>query len=53
MNQNSIKIVGLKDESRIDAYLLNVNQAYGLKDILKRDCIEWSNFDNWESIPDY
>ena len=50
MNQNSVKIVGIKDESRIDAYLLNVNQADGLKVILKRDFNEWSNFDNWESI---
>ena len=50
MNQNSVKVVGIKDESRIDAYLLNVNQADGLKVILKRDFIEWSNFDNWESI---
>ena len=50
MNQNSVKVVGIKDESRIDAYLLNVNQADGLKVILKRDFNEWSNFDNWESI---
>ena len=50
MNQNSVKVVGIKDESRIDAYLLNVNQADGLKVILERDFNEWSNFDNWESI---
>ena len=50
MNQNSVKIVGIKDESRIDAYLLNVNQPDGLKVILKKDFNEWSNFDNWESI---
>ena len=50
MNQNSVKVIGIKDESRIDAYLLNVNQADGLKVILKRDFNEWSNFDNWESI---
>ena len=50
MNQNSVKVVGIKDESRIDAYLLNVNQADGLKVMLKRDFNEWSNFDNWESI---
>jgi len=50
MNQNSVKVVGIKDESRIDAYLLNVNQADGLKVILKREFNEWSNFDNWESI---
>ena len=50
MNQNSVKVVGINDESRIDAYLLNVNQADGLKVILKRDFNEWSNFDNWESI---
>ena len=50
MNQNSVKIVGIKDESRIDAYLLNLNQVVGLKGILKKDFIEWSNFDSWESI---
>ena len=50
MNQNSVKVVGIKDESRIDSYLLNVNQADGLKVILKREFNEWSNFDNWESI---
>ena len=50
MNQNSVKIVGIQDESRIDAYLLNLNQVDGLKGILKKDFIEWSNFDSWESI---
>ena len=50
MNQNSIKIIGIKDESRKDSYLINVNQADGLKGILNRDFDEWSNFDSWESI---
>ena len=50
MNQNSVKTIGSKDQSRKDAYLLHINQADGLKDILKRDFDEWSNFDFWESI---
>ena len=50
MNQNSVKTIGIKDESRKDSYLVCVNQADGLKSILKRDFEEWSNFDSWESI---
>ena len=50
MNQNSIKTIGIKDESRKHAYLVYVNQIDGLKDILKGDFDEWSNFDSWESI---
>ena len=50
MNQNSVNIIGIKDESRKDAYLLHLNQADGLKGILNRDFAEWSNFDFWESI---
>ena len=50
MNQNSVKIVGIKDKSRIDAYLLNLNQVDGLKGILNKDFKEWSNFDSWESF---
>tara|TARA_Y100000991_G_scaffold170345_1_gene132075 strand:+ start:1050 stop:1427 length:378 start_codon:yes stop_codon:yes gene_type:complete len=50
MNQNFVKIIGIKDESREGAYLAYVNQADGLKEILNRDFDEWSNFDSWESI---
>ena len=50
MNQNSIKTIGIKDEPRKDSYLVCVNQADGLKDILNRDFDKWSNFDSWESI---
>ena len=50
MNQNSVKTIGIKDESRKDSYLVYVNQADGLKNILNRDFGEWSNFDSWESI---
>ena len=50
MNQNFVKIIGINDESRKDSYLVCVNQADGLKDILNRDFDEWSNFDAWESI---
>ena len=50
MNKNSVRTIGIKDESRKDSYLVSVNQADGLKDILSRDFEEWSNFDSWESI---
>ena len=50
MNQNSVKTIGINDEPRKDSYLVNVNQADGLKGILNRDFNEWSNFDSWESI---
>ena len=50
MNQNSVKTIGIKDESRKDAYLFHVNQADGLKSILNRDFDKWSNFDSWKSI---
>ena len=50
MNQNSIKTIGFKDQSRKDSHLVYVNQVDGLKGILNRDFDEWSNFDSWESI---
>ena len=50
MNQNSIKTIGIKDQSRQDSNLLYVNQVDELKGILNMDFDEWSNFDNWESI---
>ena len=50
MNQNSVKTIGIKDEPRKDAYLFHLNQVDGLKDILKTDFDEWSNFDSWASI---
>ena len=50
MNKNYVKIIGIKDESRKDAYLEYINQVDGLKGILNRDFDEWSNFDSWESI---
>ena len=50
MNLNSVKAIGIKDESRKDASLSYVNKVEGLKDILERDFYEWSDFDNWESI---
>ena len=50
MNQNSVKIIGIKDKSRKESHLLYVNQVDGLKDILDMDFDEWTNFDSWESI---
>ena len=50
MNQNSVKTIGIKDQSRKDSYLVYVNQVNGLKGILNMDFDTWSNFDSWESI---
>ena len=50
MNQNSVKTIGIKDQSRKDSHLVYVNQVDGLKGILNMDFDEWSNFDSWESI---
>jgi hypothetical protein len=50
MKQNSFKVIGIKDESRKDAYLSYVDKADGLKSILSSDFDDWSNFDSWESI---
>ena len=50
MNQNSVKTIGINDESRKNAYLLYINQVDGLKDVLNSDFKKWSNFDGWESI---
>ena len=50
MNKNSVKVIGIKDESRKDVDLAYINQVEGLKDILSRDFVNWSNFDSWETI---
>ena len=50
MNQNSVKVIGIKDESRKDANLSYINEAEGLKDILNKDLFECSNFDGWGRI---
>ncbi len=50
MNQNLVKVIGIKDESRKDSFLVYVNQVDGLKGILNMNFDEWSNFDSWESI---
>ena len=50
MNENSVKSIGIKDQSRKDSYLVYVNQVDGLKGILNMNFDKWSNFDSWESI---
>ena len=50
MNQNSVKTIGIKDQSRKGSHLVYVNQVDGLKGILSMNFDEWSNFDSWESI---
>ena len=50
MNQNSVKVIGINDQSRNNASIAYINQVEGLKDILNMDFDKWSNFDSWESI---
>ena len=50
MNQNSVKVIGINDESRNNASIAYINHVKGLKDILNMDFDKWSNFDSWESI---
>ena len=50
MNQNSVKVIGMHDESSNNASVAYINQVEGLKDILNMDFEKWSNFDSWESI---
>jgi len=50
MNENSVKTIGIKDQSRKDSNLVYVNHVDGLKSILNMNFDEWSNFDSWESI---
>ena len=50
MNQNSVKTIGIKDQSRNDSHQVYVNQVDGLKGILSMNFHEWSNFDSWDII---
>ena len=50
MKQDSIKVIGIKEESREEALLKDLIEAEGLKDILDKDFEEWSNFDSWKNI---
>ena len=50
MKQNSVKVIGIKDESRKDAHLSYLEKEDGLKVVLSSDFYDWSNFDSWESI---
>ena len=50
MNENSVKTIGIKDQSRKDSNLVYINQVDGLKGILNMHFDEWSNFDCWETI---
>ena len=50
MKHNSIKVIGIKDESRKDAHLSYLEKEDGLKVVLSSDFDDWYNFDSWESI---
>ena len=50
MNENFIKLIGIKDESIKETIISSIKKVEGLKDIFNKDFVEWSNFDSWESI---
>ena len=50
MKKDSIKVIGMQEESREEALLKYLIEAEGLKDIFDKDFEEWSNFDSWENI---
>ena len=50
MNKNFVKVIGIKDPLIKNVNLSYTSEVEGLKDILDRDFVEWSNFDSWESI---
>ena len=50
MKQDSIKAIGMKEESREEALLTYLLDVEGLTDILDKDFDVWSNFDGWENI---
>ena len=50
MNKNFVKVIGIKDPSIKNVNLAYTREVEGLKDILDRDFVEWSNFYSWESI---
>ena len=50
MKENSVKVIGIKDEARKDAHLSYLEKEDGLKVVLSSDFDDWSNFDSWESI---
>ena len=50
MKENSVKVIGIKDEPRKDAHLSYLEKEDGLKVVLSSDFDDWSNFDSWESI---
>ena len=50
MHYYSVNVIGIKDDARKNTDLININQVEGLKEILNRDFVKWSNFDSWETL---
>ena len=50
MYQDFIKVIGIKEESRNDAYLFHVINVEGLEEILDSNFDFWDKFDLWENI---
>ena len=49
MNQELIKIIGTKQNSRSDAILYSLNDVEGFVKTLDHDFNVWSDFDRWEN----
>tara|TARA_Y100001978_G_C23689665_1_gene433956 strand:- start:1216 stop:1593 length:378 start_codon:yes stop_codon:yes gene_type:complete len=50
MNQNFIKLIGMKQMPRKDAYLACLNQLEGLDKILDRELECWIDIDRWGDL---
>ena len=50
MNQDSIKLIGIKQNPRDNALLIPLKGIEGLIDTFKNEFEVWSDFDKWENI---
>ena len=50
MIQDSIKLIGKKQNPRKDSLLASLNEVDGLIATFENDFEVWSDFDNWENI---
>ena len=50
MNQDSIKLIGIKQNPRDNALLRPLKDIEGLIDTFKNEFEVWSDFDKWENI---
>ncbi len=50
MIEDSIKLIGKKQNPRKDSFLASLNEVDGLISTFKNDFEVWSDFDKWENI---